>query len=197
MGNKENKKEFYDSLPGNYVKCNFCQRDYLFLSKSHIFKCSNGMMTYEQYIEKFGRQAVWSEKYSHLMKGICKEAGARPEVIEKLKNANKKYYEEHKEEVLKRTEKMRNSPNRLKNLLENYQNMSEEEHQTRVEASKKSWKNEEKRQNRLKGIKTSEKAIIARKNNWEKCLSTTQPIISKPAKQLYEYLKSKNYNVEL
>jgi very-short-patch-repair endonuclease len=154
-------------------------------------------MTYSEYIEKYGNNEVWSSKYKTLMQIKCKEAGSRLDVRQKISQKQKAFFENNKELALQKTEKMRNSPNRLKNLLDNYKNMSKEEHEIRVKASQESWKNEEKRKNRINAINNSEKYAISRKKNWATCLSTIQPIISKPARQVFEYLTTKKYKVDL
>jgi len=193
---KEQKKQFLDSLDGQYVKCKFCNKDFLFITSQHISMCSDHTMTYLQYIEKFGRDSVWSEKYCNLLSMKCKEASERPEVKQKQKEAYNKYFENNKEIVLTRTERMRKSPKRLKNLLENYKNMSEEEHEKRSLASKNSWDNIEIRNNRILGLK-SEKSLEARRRNIRICLQKAQPMISKPAQDLFDYLKQSGLDVRL
>lgn len=194
---KKTKEVYIDSIPGDYVFCKFCNKSYLFLSKSHIEKCSNKQMSYKEYIDKFGRDSIYSEKYRFIIKEKTKEASNREQVKNKIKNGLKLYYQNNKQEVLLRTEKMRNSPNRIKGIRENFANMSIEEHEKRVEASKKSWQNEEIRERRLKGIRQSPKSIEARKKNIRVCLEKEQQIISKPARNLFDFLKKNGCNVQL
>jgi len=193
---EQKEKEYRDSLPGEYVICQFCKKEFMFLSGAHIEWCSKYTMNYNQYVEKFGRDAVWSTKYSLQQIKNSQEAGSRPEVKQKITEGLQKYFENNKEEVLQRTENMRNSPNRLPNLLEHYKNMPDEEKQLRSDAAIKSWERPSTRNARIKGLQ-SDKAKAARKANMQICLATEQPVISQPARDLFEALKSAGFNVEL
>jgi very-short-patch-repair endonuclease len=190
------QKEYYDSLPGDYIKCKLCDRSFMFISSSHIIACSKNTLTYQQYKDKYGADSVWSTKYKHLQSINSKEAINRPEIKQKISDSINRYIKNNKEIVKKRTEQMRNSPNRLKNLLEHYKNMPEEEKQLRSESAAKSWECESTRERRIIGLQ-SDKAKAARSRNIKICQATEQQIISKPARKLFEFLKDKGYNVVL
>lgn len=193
----EEKKKKLNNLPGDYVYCNFCKKPFMFLSSAHILKCSNYTCSLKEYKQKYGENSIYSEKYRLQQKIKSKEVLNKEYVKEKLSIANKKYCATHREQVLIRTEKMRNSPKRIEGIKRNFANMPFEQHQRRSIASKESWKKNEVRNKRLKSIRESDKAKTARKNNIQICLRKAQPFISKPARQLFEFLKEQKLDVHL
>lgn len=186
------EKREQELLDIGFVTCKFCNKNFSFLSKRHIEKCSNYQISYEDYKNQFGLDSIYSKYYKETIKKSQKPI--TEEIRKKLSEANSRYFKNNREIVLKRTENMRNSPKRLQNLLKNYENMSKEEKIKRSEAASKSWKNEKIRKNRIIGLK-SEKSVESRKKNIRKCLQTQQPIISKPARELFNYLVSKGFKV--
>ena len=194
---QKEKDAYYDSLPGNFSICHFCNKKFMFLSAAHILKCSNKTYTLDKYKKEFGKESIYSEKYRFVQRRNSKIASNTIEVKNKISLANKEYFKTHRDEVLKRTEKMRNSPKRIEAVRENFKNMSVQQHERRITAAKKSWTVLEIRKNRLQGIRNSEKSQLARKRNIRICLQKEQQIVSKPAKALYDFLIENNFNVKL
>jgi very-short-patch-repair endonuclease len=193
------KKE-HDEVEGNLVQCPTCKTDFELISAGHMKKCCK--MTYKEFLEKYGREAIYSERYSNRII-LANLKVDKQKLHDKMSESLKEYHRNNKEVVLERMKNAQNSDrakeNHKKGFLKYLENITEEQTQQRKDSAVKSWQNPETRRKRIESI-NSPKSIAARSAGAKKAAFIVQrnyPKITKPMLKVFEALKSKNVNCVL
>jgi len=187
-------------VEGKLVQCPNCKDFFSFISTYHMKECCN--MTYQEFLQKYGRNAIYSELYRNRLK-YSNSLVDKKMLHDKLSKSIKKYNENNRDKILERAKNAHNSDsareNHRKGFLRYLANMTDEQKLIRSNGTKRSWQNEETRKKRLLGINKPE-SILARKLGGRNAAFKSQqncPKISKPTLKLFEKLKLRGIKCEL
>lgn len=191
----------YEGNDGSLVKCKICNKDFLFISAGHIKKCSNGEVTYQIYLEKYGRDVIYSEKYRNRLIQTNEEVDKA--VYDKISKKSKKWWKENREKMCKKLKIAQNTPEAIKNHKKGHlnfiKNRTKEQKIKHSESARKSWQRESTRRKRIIAINKPESIEARRRGGRKAGLIATRnsPKISKPTLKLYNVLKEKRIDCEL
>jgi very-short-patch-repair endonuclease len=183
FSNKYACNECKNGITDDLVKCKFCKKEFEILTPNHIENCSSRFsgnfgsckrkkMTYNEYLEKYGWDSVYSARYRKKMKQLSTEACTN-EVKEKIREKSQEWWQNQ------------DNKKQLSASLKIAQN---------TEKAKENHK-----QGMLNYFKrlSSKELKIKKKKSQEIAFSTVFPIISKPAMKVFNKLKEYDILSEL